>query len=163
MQDNKVKLKEFYNQNIDYWEKYPREVVRKQYLEMLDLSDISKNSVLNILDIGCGSSRDAIRLSEILRDNRFSHFKGIGIDFSCKALEIAKKKDIENWTFFDGDFLDDDLKDINENDFDIVICSMVVMHYQDLNEVFNRLSSFLNEKGKLLLVTNKPYLVSYEY
>ena len=162
MQDKKVLIKEFYNSYIEEWEKYPRIDVRKQYLELLDFSTIknNQNNNLKILDVGCGCGHDAVLLSEILKNNNIANFKGLGIDFSHKAIENASNKSLlQNWIFSSIDFLDT----INEFGFDIVVCSMVVMHYQDLNQILGILASFLNENGKLLLVTNNPYLVSYEY
>ena len=165
MLNSTVKLKEFYNNNIEHWEKYPRTDVRNQYLDTLNLSTLSLNDEqpLKILDVGCGCGHDAMLLSKNLEGKGITNYKGIGVDFSSKALEKVKTKKLKHWFFLDVDFLEDPSLIVNENKFDIVICSMVVMHYQNLNNVVDMLTSFLKKTGKLLLVTNNPYLISYEY
>lgn len=139
----------FYDENADCWVNNPRMSVRKSYLGLL--GTVRNKSVL---DIGCGCGFDMAELSAL-------GASGTGLDISKHSLQIAKER-------LGGDFRWDLLHEdfftyTTDNKYDIVIFSMVVMHYSDLDLVFKKLSQFLKPGGLLLLVTNNPYLVLLDY
>ncbi|MBR6445351.1 MAG: class I SAM-dependent methyltransferase [Prevotella sp.] len=142
-------IKKFYDDFSEFWMENPRFGVRSAYLGML--GNVNGKSVL---DIGCGCGFDIELLS-----NKGAH--GIGIDFSENAIQQSRLRigNNNNWKLVCADFMDY----TPQHQFNIVLFSMVVMHYMDLYAVFNKLSSFVKRDGLLLLVTNNPYLVKLDY
>lgn len=140
----------FYNENIHNWLLCQRISVRKQYLESLDI--ISGDYVL---DIGCGCGIDIKLLNEF-----DSNISGVGIDFSQTAINIARKVvDGTKWDLKCVDFR----QYTNDRKFDIIIFSMLIMHYNDIRPVFHKLKELLAPNGKILVVTNNPYVVANEF
>lgn len=156
-------LKDFYNDNLKHWEKFPRTSVREQYLELLNLPKmVSDKESVSILDVGAGTGMDEKIISNTFESLGYSNYSGVGVDFSETAITEAKKKNNNHWEFMNVDFFNDS-NVLTGKRFDIAICSMVVMHYKDLNHIFETISNHLKPNGKLLLVTNNPYLVCHEY
>lgn len=140
----------FYNRNIENWLSYKRIDVRKQYLSLVDVKAGSY-----VLDIGCGCGIDMMLLSEM-----YDGISGVGIDFSQEAIRIAQKNVNHNeWELKCEDFR----KYTSERKFDLIICSMLIMHYQDIRDIFHILKEWLAPKGKILIVTNNPYLVVKDF
>lgn len=140
----------FYNRNIENWLSYKRIDVRRQYLSLVDVA--SGNYVL---DVGCGCGIDMMLLSEM-----YDGISGVGIDFSQEAIRIAKKNvNYNEWELKCEDFR----TYTSERKFDLIICSMLIMHYQDIRDIFHKLKELLASKGKILVVTNNPYLVAKDF
>lgn len=142
-------IKQFYDKHVECWQNNPRHGVRQSYLSVL--GDVKGK---HILDIGCGCGFDIKELSD-------SGAFGTGLDISEHSLQIAKERlgNECSWNLLCEDFFNYS----PEQKFDIVIFSMIVMHYADLNIVFKQLAQFLKPSGQLLLVTNNPYLVLLDY
>ena len=142
-------LEQFYDDFVDYWIQNPRPSVREAYLGLL--GDVRGQRVI---DIGCGCGLDIKELSK-----RGAH--GTGLDFSKKSIQQAQKLigTDEKWNFVCTDFLSYH----PQEQYDIALFSMIVMHYPDLSVVFKHIASMLKEHGRLLLVTNNPYLVCADY
>ena len=141
----------FYSDNIKCWLDNPRYVIRHSYLNML--GDVSGK---RIIDIGCGCGQDMLILSK-----KYSGIDGVGLDFCENSLKEASHllKDYRNWKLVHNDMMNYE----SAQKFDIVIFSMIVMHYPNLSVIFKKISSLMNPGGRLLLVTNNPYLICKEY
>lgn len=150
-EEEKLEAKKFYSENIKCWIENPRHCVRKLYIDML-----GNVSGKRIIDVGCGCGYDI----DHYLSKRGAH--GIGLDFCEEAYNAVRGRirEFKDWKIVHTDmmqYIPDDEK------FDIVIFSMVVMHYHNLSAIFEKLSSFLKPGGLLLLVTNNPYLICKEY
>lgn len=143
------KIQKFYDKYADLWVNNPRYSIRNSYLNLL--GDVRGKS---IIDVGCGCGFD---IAELTAKGAY----GTGLDFSEQSIQIARERlgDRGNWNFVCGDFF----TYIPEYEYDVVVFSMIIMHYADMNAVFKKLSQFIKHGGQLLLVTNNPYLVLMEY
>ena len=161
MNNKKKALQEFYNHNIENWEHFPRSEVRQQYLNLLNYQVRTR---LSILDVGCGTGIDSQIISERLRTLNIEGYEALGIDFCDRAIELGNNKTISGDISKEWRFEVEDLFEFHTPKFfNIVLCSMVIMQYENIEVFFEKLSSFLDHKGQLLVVTNNPYLVSMEY
>jgi len=142
-------IKQFYDDFVDCWLNNPRYSVRRSYLNVLGNVEGKR-----VLDIGCGCGFDIKELSS-------KGAYGTGIDFSEIAIRNSKEfvGDDSKWIFICDDFM----SYRTNNKYDIVLFSMIVMHYHNLDAIFNTLSSFMKKGGLLLLVTNNPYLICKDY
>ncbi|MDL2123377.1 MAG: bifunctional class I SAM-dependent methyltransferase/glycosyltransferase family 2 protein [Deltaproteobacteria bacterium] len=93
---------------------------------------------LSILELGCGTG-------ELL--NALKPKRGVGIDFSAKMMDIAKKK------YSHLEFRLDDIEQINGwgETFDILILADVVGHLMDLEETFRRLHIFCRADTRIII------------
>lgn len=145
------KIWEFYDDNVSVRNVLnsggSRPTVRKWFYKLLWNIRGKK-----ILDVWCGTWIDS---------NYFSQNGAIWIwlDISKKSIEVARAQKCQNWEFLNENFMDFEKKWI----FDIVVFSMGVMHYKNMYPIFEKISSFLKPKGKLLLTTNNPFLVCSDF
>ena len=142
-------IQNLYDTNFESWINHPRATVRSAYLRLL--GDVNGKY---ILDAGCGCGIDCLELSK-------RGAIGYGIDVSAVSIEQSRKLfgDNSSWMFnccYIMSFKPEVL-------FDVVLCSMVVMHHKNLSATLRNLSSFLKPGGQLLLVTNNPYLVCQDF
>jgi len=106
-------------------------------------------SDVRVLEIGCGPGQ----LAEMLIDNRIASYHGF--DFSSKAVDMARKKELANASFHVGDAYTEPLMDKAASQFDVVVCTEVFEHIDGDLEVIKRL-----EPGTRLIATvpNFPYV-----
>ena len=98
-----------------------------------------------ILDVGCGSGRDA----QILSDQGF---QVTGIDFSAAMIEIAKKKAPK------ATFKVMDMQSLHMNEtFDAVWASASLLHVpkKEISKVLEKIWSLLNDKGSFYISLKK--------
>ncbi|MFH1993246.1 MAG: bifunctional class I SAM-dependent methyltransferase/glycosyltransferase family 2 protein [Pseudomonadota bacterium] len=93
---------------------------------------------LSILELGCGTG-------ELL--NTLKPRRGVGIDFSHKMLDIAKKQ-YPNLEFKLADI--EEIEGWGET-FDVLIMSDVVGHLMDIQETFRRLHEFCRPDTRLII------------
>ena len=93
---------------------------------------------LSILELGCGTG-------ELL--NTLKPRRGVGIDFSRKMLDIAKKQ-YPNLEFKLADI--EEIEGWGET-FDVLIMSDVVGHLMDIQETFRRLHEFCRPDTRLII------------
>lgn len=124
-------LRSYFDENAEVLSKKydiePSEIVHEKWIKFIDFNDAS------ILDIGCGSGRDAIFMS---REG------GIvtAVDISENLISIAKGKDESGAVNWIVDSLPE-LKMITENNrYDLILLSAVLM--------------FLNPKEQLISIKN---------
>ena len=118
-------------------------------LEAAALRESISGENLNILEIGCGTGKN----TEFLQTKAA---KLIGADFSPQMLERAKEKitaknvefkqlDLrENWSFA-ADY------------FDLITCSLVLEHIEDLNFVFGQARKVLRQNGLFYIGELHPF------
>lgn len=142
-------ISRFYDEHVECWIHNPRHSVRHSYLSLL-----GKVQGKSVVDIGCGCGFDMVELAAM-------GCHGTGLDISEYSLQIAKKRleSHNGWNLLCEDFF----TYTPEQEYDIAVFSMIVMHYADLNSVFSKLAKFIKPGGQLLLVTNNPYLVMLDY
>ena len=141
------------NKNF-YWDKkiYPKKQIvydfaaikfsTKQYLIQKYLFP-KKTDVF--LSLGCGIGRNLLCLAPQIK-------KGIGIDISPRAINIAQKAKktlgIKNINFF--------CRDATEVNFktDKIICFDLLEHLENPQKIFNVIKKNLKKNGKALIYTN---------
>lgn len=100
-----------------------------------------------VLDAGCGNGYWSRRLAKEAKEV-------IGVDFTEELIEIAKTKpSSDNLKFQVGD-----LKDLKfpANEFDTVLCNMVLMDVNDLDKVIGELARVLKIGGRLVISIIHP-------
>jgi 2-polyprenyl-3-methyl-5-hydroxy-6-metoxy-1,4-benzoquinol methylase len=99
----------------------------------------------SVLEIGCGPGQ----LAAFLNDRGVAQYKGF--DFSSQAIAMAKEL-VPSLEFHIADALTTDLLD--DNDYDLVICTEVLEHIEADIEVLNRI-----RPGTRCIITvpNFPY------
>ena len=118
------------------------------------LKEIRKKDFEYLLDAGCATGPMLSLLTE-----EYPNKKYVGLDLSPKMIELAKKKNLPNTEFIEGDCENMPLKN---NTFDIVINSQSFHHYPNPQAFFNEVHRVLKPGGKLILrdntSSNKPIL-----
>lgn len=95
-----------------------------------------------VLDIGCGTGR-------MIENLRKFGAKAVGIDVSKEMLRVARKK------FLSTEFVLGDAENLpfEDEEFDMVIASFVVVHLGDLRLAFEEVHRVLKDGG-VFIVTN---------
>ncbi len=115
-----------------------------------------------ILDIGCGIGRWAENLQ-----NKFEYY--VGVDFSEGFINYASEKfaNYPNIKFYNNSILDLD-KEIFTSDFNLIICTGVLMYINDANisnifEVFSRVApEYLYIQESISLMDSRLTLNNFE-
>ncbi|MBC2697094.1 MAG: class I SAM-dependent methyltransferase [ANME-2 cluster archaeon] len=136
----------------DYGKKYDNENFTQGTIGECDFieKEINYNKSLSIIDIGCGTGRHSIELTE-------RGYKVIGIDLSESQLEQAKAKaKAQNLQI---DFQKHDARNLpfkNEYDLAIMLCegAFPLMETDELNyKILRNAASSLKAAGKLIFTT----------
>ena len=134
----------------DYGKKYDNENFTQGTIGECDFieKEINYDKSLSIIDIGCGTGRHSIELTE-------RGYKVIGIDLSESQLERAKAK-AQNLQI---DFQKHDARNLpfrNEYDLAIMLCegAFPLMETDELNyEILRNATNSLKAAGKLIFTT----------
>jgi 2-polyprenyl-3-methyl-5-hydroxy-6-metoxy-1,4-benzoquinol methylase len=108
-----------------------------------------------VLDAGCGPGV----FCEWLLDNGA---QVTAIDYSSEMINIVKQKFPEKVKLYNTD-LNQPLNFLGNEEFDIIICTMVLLHIDDLNPVFSEFSRVLKDQGVLVFSTVHPFADYLEY
>ena len=136
----------------DYGKKYDNENFTQGTIGECDFieKEINYDKTLSIIDIGCGTGRHSIELTE-------RGYKVIGIDLSESQLERAKAKaKAQNLQI---DFQKHDARNLpfrNEYDLAIMLCegAFPLMETDELNyEILRNATNSLKAAGKLIFTT----------
>ena len=101
------------------------------------LSDLNFS---NVLELGCGSGKNTEWL--ITKADKL-----IGIDFSSRMLELARKKiSSKNVSFICADL--NEKWPVNNNSFDLATINLTLEHIKILDHIFNSLFIKLRKGGK---------------
>lgn len=119
-------------------------------IEAAALRNIFANSEFNnILEIGCGTGKNTIWLIEKAK-------KMTCVDFSEEMLQKASDKiKSDKVTFNKFDIRKD--WEFADNSFDLVVCSLVLEHIEDLDFVFGQANKKLSSGGLFYLGELHPY------
>lgn len=103
----------------------------------------------SILEIGCGTGKNTVFLSQI---GRTVH----AVDFSHGMIARAKEKVLaENVRFSMMDITHP--WDFEDRSFDLIVCNLVLEHIQDLSFVFAEAARTLHPGGKFFLNELHPF------
>ena len=117
-------------------------------LEAKAIRTVLKNVIVDkILELGCGTGKNTEWLSE--KCNQLT-----AIDFSEKMQHIAKKKiTIDKVNFKQADITDK----WNFDQANIITCSLVLEHIENIPFIFEQASKTLNTNGLFYLCELHPY------
>jgi len=103
----------------------------------------------NVLEIGCGTGKNTEWLARKAE-------KVTAVDFSEEMLKnAASKTRKENVVFIEADVTGDWM--FSENDIDLVTCSLILEHINDINHIFEQASSVLKSGGHFYIGELHPY------
>lgn len=103
----------------------------------------------NILELGCGTGKN----TQWLLDKCDSL---IALDFSEEMLTKAKQKISSKKVVFNQQDLTKDWK-LVPNSMDLITCSLVLEHIQDLNLIFKKSSEVLHKAGQFYICELHPF------
>jgi len=128
--------KEFWSENfaVNHTTLVPRPETE---LLIYKVIDFFKNKKINILDIGTGSG--CILLS-ILRELNFS--RGIGIDISSKAIQMARLNSINLNLFQRSKFKVFDLNKFNEGKYDLIVSNPPYIPSKDIKNLSKGITNY---------------------
>jgi len=109
------------------------------------ISEFTEISNKTLLEVGCGNGANCHYISQGYPD-----LEVIGIDLNDNNLDLA----IENQTTKNTSFFQDDaqeLKNVEDNTIDILICIESALHYPDKHAFFNQIKRVLKPDGKFLI------------
>lgn len=109
--------------------------------------------VSSILELGCGTGKNTLFLSEIGEDVE-------AYDFSANMIEQAKakasaKKSIKNVTFFQTNITSKWNRE--GTSVDLIVCNLVLEHIEDLSIVFQEAHRVLRDGGLFFLSELHPF------
>lgn len=114
--------------------------------EMLSQTDLA---YAEVLEIGCGTGKNTIWLAP-----KVKHV--IGIDFSKEMLDQAKRKITKE----NVEFLEFDVRQkwsFSDKQFDIVTCSLILEHIEDIDFVFHQANLVLRDNGHFYIGELHPF------
>ncbi len=114
------------------------------YLRKIIISEIlGKISKKKIIDIGCGNGELSI---DFVKENHVTF-----LDISTNMLSLVKNK-IQKENMYNASFVNSDfLLYSAEKKFDVIICIGVIAHVENVNELFKKLYSIVNDDGLIIL------------
>ncbi len=138
-----AKFAEYYNSNFDKVEN-GRKIY--QYYHFLKDENIIKRipEGQRILEIGCWTGDLLAKLKPSF---------GVGIDLCEKAISIAKQKyKHENLQFIDGDFLNEKVRElVNNEKFDYIVIINTIGQIHDLNSLFKIFHKYCHSRTRIFI------------
>jgi ubiquinone/menaquinone biosynthesis C-methylase UbiE len=133
-----------WSETYDTDENLTRDLDQKVTIEAL--ANLHFNS---ILEIGCGTGKNTSFLAQI---GESVH----AMDFSHGMLEKAKEKvQAENVRFSTMDITQ--TWNFENQEFDLIVCNLVLEHIEDLSVVFSEAVRVLKDKGRFLINELHPF------
>lgn len=139
-------IKEFNNTATKYESDHSGiyEMCKEDYPPIIE--EIKKQDFTTLLDAGCATGPMLTLLTKEYPEKQYT-----GLDLSPKMIETAKKKQLKNTTFIEGDC---ENMPLNDNTYDIIINSQSYHHYPNPQKFFNEVQRVLKPGGKLILRDN---------
>lgn len=122
---------DWYDALFLFSEKYNQPYAESHYMPLWSeiAHRLQKRGFKRVLDIGCGPGQ----MAALLFDRGIESY--IGLDFSIKAIEIAKRR-VPQATFLVGDARTANVYDTAQ--YDVIICTEVLEHIEDDFAVVSR-------------------------
>lgn len=128
-------------------QKYSLGITRDKVIEMIQKHN--RLDIENILDIGCGTGQllEDLERNFLKEDGRNKNPSMIGIDYSPRMIDVARKKGIK------ADFSVKDVAELATIDriFDIIVCTHSLPYYKDQKKAIKDMTNLLKEGGLLIL------------
>lgn len=126
-----------YQSDRDY-----RRINHKQISKILELSDVENGKAL---DIGSGTGH-------LSRELYHRGFSVTGVDMSSEAIKIAESLS-KYVDYINLDLENDDLEELEGNNFDLITCKLVFAFIDKRNEFLLRVKSLLSKNGVFAIIT----------
>lgn len=134
-------IKEFYDDTVEMWaDDWYKNLTMLPFLKKVKAM-LPNNA--RVLDLGCNCGYETRRMKELGLDP-------VGLDFSSKCIEVAKK--LNNDIRFVCDDMLNDLKYLGTFDGVVAIASIIHIPLEKLDVCFNRIFEVLNDDGYLFMV-----------
>ena len=131
--------------------------INSHHLYLID--NLLKNSKpVNILDLGCGTGFLINRI-----EKHFSSSKLVGIDFNAPSEESTKCNSRNNQIQFICGDIKSSLMNFSDNHFDIVLCTHVLEHLSNPEEILFHLRRVVKEKLIIICPLEKEYKWGMNY
>ncbi len=102
-----------------------------------------------ILELGCGTGKNSVWLSDIC-----GHLTSV--DLSEQMIEIARSKLLtNNVQFHIANILEDWI--FASGTYNLVVCSLMLEHIEDLNHIFHKISAFTSTGSKVYIGELHPF------
>ena len=151
-------VKNIWNANAEFWDSkmgegndFHRILIEPTQLKLLNVKQGDR-----ILDIACGNGQFARKMASL-------GAKVTAIDLSDKFIEIAKSKECQNIDYHVVDLAnEDDLKKININPYDAVVCTMAIMDMEEIDTLISYLPKLLKPNAVFVFSILHPCFNSGE-
>jgi 2-polyprenyl-3-methyl-5-hydroxy-6-metoxy-1,4-benzoquinol methylase len=151
-------VKNIWNANAAFWDSrmgegnaFHKTLIEPTQLKMLDIKPRDK-----ILDIACGNGQFARKMAEL-----GAHVTAV--DFSDKFIAIAAAKSPTSIQFRVIDAANEaDLKKLDGNLFDSIVCTMALMDMENIEVLINHLPRLLKKDGIVVFSVMHPCFNSGE-
>lgn len=141
-----MSIKNAYN---SWAENYDEVENKTRDLEEFVVRKILISNYNHVLELGCGTGKNTVWLSQQAKQLT-------GLDFSEEILIQAKQKvSSKKVTFKKLNLLND--WSIEKESVDLITCSLVLEHFKDLDQIFNRAFKSLINNGEFYLCELHPF------
>ena len=131
--------------------------INSYHLYLID--NLLKNSnPVNILDLGCGTGFLINRI-----EKHFSSIKLVGIDFNAPSEKSVKCNPRNNQIEFICGDIKSSLLNFSDSHFDIVLCTHVLEHLSNPEEILFQLRRVVKEKLIIICPLEKEYKWGMNY
>lgn len=114
-------------------------------MKLIPLACAEGNTVLDLLDLGCGTGY----LTSMLADSVGPNGRVLGVDPDRDRIEVAKKNAADKYTNLTFQVADGE--SFPEDQYDVVFCNMVMGSIEKKEPIFNRVSKNLCSGGRFVL------------
>src|SRR5215831_5797377 len=119
--------------------------LRRAQATLIEMIDLKEN--MNFLDIGCGTGWAIGQAANVINNNGEFY----GVDISPKMITKAKEnfQDKNNFHFIEAN---SESIPLDDNFFDVIICTNSFHHYLHPDKAMNEISRLLKHGGKIYIV-----------
>lgn len=127
---------------------YDSVINKTRDLEAIAIRAVLKNTTCNaLLEIGCGTGKNTIWLQNICQQLT-------AIDFSVEMMQLAKQKINSTHVIFKQV---DITKTWQLNVVDVITCSLVLEHIENIDFIFQQAATILEKEGQFYICELHPY------
>lgn len=160
MINKKEKIKQFWDEQAEQFKESNLATAPDTYYRNLEIDRIISylKDKKNILDIGCGNGFSTLRFAK-----KFPHSKILGIDYSKKMINYAKKNLSKNKKlqkrveFKVGDIVLLSSLPLLEKKFNYIVserCLINLLNWEEQKKALLEMKKLLKKKGKIILCEN---------